>query len=311
MVDTPYHRITKMASEPDAMAKTAEYLASCMGMFLKKRDKVLICFPDEGASLGTLLKAAVLRCEAVPMFLGEDDRWLTILKTAFVNRVDAIVGAPLMLLGLSKVAKHMGTPLFARNVLVAGYPSTDWMIEGIQRGLDCRVWGCFDPGFSAMIAGFSCDYSSGIHLRSDSYRALIIDEENRLLPEGQVGRVILSPLGTEDLYFDTGDQARLELAPCRCGCLSPRLMDMDTHLGVDPGLSKMGESFHYWGSVLDCRLANTGCGLEVEMVVFPGEKLPKIPECAKLIVRAWNPEKDRPLPHAYVLKNRIFSRLPH
>ena len=252
------------------------------------------------------MKEAVSRCEAVPQFLGDDKRWLTILKTAFVTRCDAIIGPPLTILGLSKVAKHMGTPLFARNILVAGYPIKQWMVDGIERGLDCKAWGCYDPGMSTMVAGFTCSRCC-LHLRDDRYRARILDDAGNPSPPEKTGRVVLSPLCYDDIRFDTGDLAWLDTTPCGCGSSAPRLMDIDTSNGIDPALSKMGESFHYWGSILDCKLANTGCGLELELVVFPGEKLPKLPSCAKLVVRAWNPETDEPFPHEFVLKNRIFS----
>ena len=84
-------------------------------------------------------------------------------------------------------------------------------------------------------------------------------------------------------------------------------MELTTSNGIHPDLSDLWESCHYWGSILDCKIANTGHGLELEVVVFPGEKLPKFPSCAKLLVRAWSPEKDEPFPHAYILKRRLFS----
>lgn len=310
MNDIAYQKMTALASEPEAQEKAAEYLAAHLGRFLKKRDKVLILFPDQPAAIGGLMKEAVLRCGAVPQFLSEDHRWLTILKTAFMTRSDAIIGPPLTLLGLAKVAKHRGTPLFARNVLLAGYPSKEWMINGIQRGLDCRVWGCYDPGMSVMIAGFACPHGY-IHLRSDRYVSSILNEAGEPMPEGSVGRIILSPACHEEIQFDTGDLGRLDTSPCSCGWKEPRLLDVDTNNGIDPALSKLGESLHYWGSILDCKLSNSGYGLELELVVFPGEKLPKLPNCAKLVVRAWNPETDEPFPHAYVLKKRLFSRDTH
>lgn len=310
MNELAYHRLTALASTPEAREKAVEYLASHMGRFLKKRDKVLICFREEAAGLSTLMKEAVLRCEAVPQFLEQDRRWLTLLKTAFVTRCDAIIGPPLTLLGLAKVAKHMGTPLFARNVLLGGYPCKQWMIDGIQQGLDCRVWRCYDPGFGAMIAGFSCP-EGHIHLRDPWYHVRILDGENRELPQGAVGRVVLSTECDCDIRFETGDTARLDESPCRCGMAGPRLMDFSTRHGIDPELSDFWESFHHWGSILDCKIFNTGRGLEVELVVFPGEKLPKIPNCAKLLVRAWNPETDEPFTHAYVLKNQFFSSETH
>lgn len=310
MNDIVYHKLTALASAPDIQEKAAEYLTEKLSVFLKKRDKVLILFPDTPATVGRLMKEAVIRCGAIPQFLEEDHRWLTILKTAFVSRSDCIVGPPLTILGLAKVAKHRGTPLYARNILVAGYPIKQWMVDGIERGLDCKAWGCYDPGFSAMIAGFTCR-ACCLHLRDDRYSASILDDSGNEVAQGQMGRVVLSPMGHPDLRFDTGDLARLETAPCKCGSSAPRLMDIDTNNGMDSSMSRLGESLHYWGSILDCKLANTGYGLELEVIVFPGEKLPKFPSCAKLLVRAWNPESDEPFPHAYALKKRLFSRETH
>ena len=133
MNDVAYYKLTALASTTESQEKAVEYLASHMSQFLKRRDKVLILFPDIPATVGRLIKDAALRCGAVPQFLEEDHRWLTILKTAFMTRSDCIVGTPLTLLGLAKVAKHMGTPLFARNVLIGGFPSKRWMVKALPR----------------------------------------------------------------------------------------------------------------------------------------------------------------------------------
>jgi len=71
-------------------------------------------------------------------------------------------------------------------------------------------------------------------------------------------------------------------------------------------LSELGESLHYWSSILDCRMEKTEYGLELELVVFPGEKLPKLPTTAKLVVRPFNPETDEPFAHHEVLKKRYL-----
>lgn len=310
MNDIAYYKMTALASTPDALDQAADYLVSHMSQFLKKRDKVLILFPNAPATVGSLIREAVIRCGAVPQFLEEDHRWLTILKTAFVTRSDCIIGPPLTLLGLAKVARHMGAPLFARNVLIGGYPSKQWMIDSIAQGLDCRVWGCYDPGLSAMICGFNCPHGY-IHLRDDRYHARIQDCLGNDLPEGKIGRVLLSPTCDHDLMFDTGDTGRIDHSPCTCGSSAPRLMELTTSNGIHPDLSELWESFHYWGSILDCKISSTGRGLELEVIVFPGEKLPEFPSCAKLLIRAWNPESDEPFPHAYIMKRRLFSRETH
>ena len=42
--------------------------------------------------------------------------------------------------------------------------------------------------------------------------------------------------------------------------------------------------------------------MEIEVVTFQGEKLPKLPSAAKLVIRSWDPQTDEPLLHASSLK---------
>lgn len=51
----------------------------------------------------------------------------------------------------------------------------------------------------------------------------------------------------------------------------------------------------HWGSILDCNVYRGVSGLVMEIVCFRGEKLPSLPNCAKLVLRDWNPEKDVPM----------------
>lgn len=310
MYHSAYLEITELASQPESAARSVEYLQRHFRKFLRRKERVLICFTREESAICQIFEQAVLGCEAIPLVLGEDRRWITILKTAFTTKCNAIIGPPLLLLGLGKLARHMGTPLYTRNVILAGYPSAEWMIEGIRRELDCRVWGCFDPGVGSMVAGFSCGKSLGIHLRSDEYGIDILDEAGASVSEGTVGRMILYPKSNPEVRFDTGDQGMLDSTPCACGCEAPRVMAINAS-SLKAKLPKLGEEFHLWTSILDCRLSECGYGLELEMIVFPGEKLPKLPSFSKMVIRAWNPETDEPFLHTFMMKRRLFSEENH
>lgn len=87
-----------------------------------------------------------------------------------------------------------------------------------------------------------------------------------------------------------------------------RLMNL---LHLDPELRRLGAEIMEWTSVLDCWLHKGDAGLEIEIVVFPGEKLPKLPTCAKLVVRPWEPETDVPFEVRSALKNAAFSGENH
>lgn len=254
----------------------------------------MLCFwSGEKGSLGWLFEQAVLRCEAIPVVWGPDRLWSTLLRQAFSNKTSAIIGPPLILLGLTKLIRHSGVPLYVRRVITAAYPCPDWMIEGIVEGFDCEAGGCFTLGESGVVAGFACGHSWGVHLREAEYGVDIVDGDGKTLPAGQLGEMVLYPREYPALRFPLGELGRLETAVCPCGSHAPRLLDMQPG-NLDADLIKLGESLQRWTSVLDCRLCKGESGLEIEIVCFPGEKLPKLPSAAKLVIRPWDPAADEP-----------------
>lgn len=286
-------KLVELGREPDALEATIAYLTESL-RFLKAREVVLICFPRQGAdSLGSMLEQAVLRRGAEPILWEKDFRWKTLLWLAFSNRATTVIGPPLVVLGLVKIARFKGTPLYVRKVITAGYPCMDWMIEGIIKGFDCGTGGCFTPG-GRLVSGFSCEKSRGVHLRDQEYGVDIVDENGKTLPAGEMGDMILYSKKDPTVRYPMGERGRLELTPCPCGCKSPRLMDMSPGKSTDPDLEPVGQHLQSWTSILDCRMKKGTYGLEMEVITFPGEKLPKLPSCAKLVVRPWEPDEDEP-----------------
>ncbi|MDT8391698.1 MAG: AMP-binding protein [Lentisphaeria bacterium] len=71
-----------------------------------------------------------------------------------------------------------------------------------------------------------CEAQAGGHLHPDLGIVEIIGESGGRLPPGQVGEVVVTPLGVEGMpliRFKTGDISFLLDAPCPCGRRSPRL----------------------------------------------------------------------------------------
>lgn len=292
-----YKEIAALAAREDSVAATVSYLAEHLS-FLRQREKVLICFPDHsGTSVASLMEQAVLRCGAVPVVWRGDQRWKTLLRLAFSGRVSTVIGAPLIVLGLAKIARANSTPLFVRNVVTAGYPCLDWMIDGIMKGLDCQTWGCFDVHMSNIVVGFSCGRSRGVHLRSDVYGIDIVNDAGISLPDGETGEMVLYPVARPELRLPLREYGRIVTAPCPCGCDKTRIMDLQPGKDTDIELLNLGQTLQSWSSVLDCRLEKGSYGLEMEIIVFPGEKLPELPSCAKRVIRPWDPERDVPFPY--------------
>lgn len=298
-----YWQIMENSMEPQARERSIVYLAEHLGKFLNKGERVLICFLEhKEGNLSWLMEQAALRCGAVPVIWGPDRRWKTLLRQAFYSKASAVVGLPLVILGLMKLKRHNGIPLYIRKAVTAGYPCLDWMIDGIVKGLDCEAGGCFTLGESGVVAGFACGHSWGVHLREEEYGVDIVDDAGDPVPEGELGEIVLYPRNAPDIRCAMGSQARLVRKPCRCGSVAPRLLDMGYGNTVAPDLAELGQQLQRWTSILDCRLEKGECGLEIEIVCFPGEKLPRFPTAAKLVVRPWNPDHDEPFWYVPTLK---------
>lgn len=291
-----FERILTLSSEPLEREETVCYLTDCLKPIVKTNESVLICFPKEKANdLGTLAGEAVTRCDGVPVFWEKDLRWSTLLRLAFVSKPSTIIAPPLIVLGLSKLAAYKDIPLYFYNVILAGYPSMDWVIDGIEDGMDCKAWGFFGPGTEAIVSGFSCQCGRGIHIRDQKYGVEIVDENGQEVYDGAKGRIVLYHRSKPDTRFVTKAFGSIMTRPCPCGNPSPKIIDFDTEEHDAASLMRIAEDLLYWNSILECNVIRSEFGLEMEVISLQGEKLPKLPSCARLIVRPWNPETDVPM----------------
>lgn len=288
-------RVERSVGSPERVQETVDYIAAGMSGFLRPGEKIMLCFDDYTKDgIADLIMRAAVQLGAVPVTLNGDFRWKNILQVAFRSRASVLVGPPFVVLGLSKLAYNTKTPLYFRNVLTAGYRCTDWMIDGLQIGLDCVPHGVFGPGSGPLVSGFSCNQNPGFHVRSESFDFEIVDDEGNPLPEGALGYIVITPKHEPSLRYHTNERGRLVGGTCPCGCSSPRVVELLSGTDVDSYEEQLGRELMSWTSVLDCRFRRGRHGLEIELVTFPGEKLPELPECGGRAIRSWNPDKDVP-----------------
>ena len=288
-----YKKLLELETAPEAIEATVQYLARLMKPFLQTLEPVLICYPDDGpASLGGIFKEAVIRCEAAPVFWGPDYRWMELLRIAFDTHANTLIGHPQTVLGLMKLAMVTKTPLYIYDMIVGGDPFPRWMVDGLKSGFDCNVWGCYAVRSGPVVAGFSCMQEAGIHIREDVFVPQIVAE-----PNGEVSkwnRFLFASAKNPDILYDPEQVMRIHYQPCSCGCDEPRVVE--TKSVRQDVLSKynLDELLLTRSSILDYRVEYGESGVELELVVFPGEPLPKLPSCAKLVIRPWNPSEDIP-----------------
>lgn len=296
MRNPAFERILALSSTPVELESTVQYFSDCLKPIVGAGENVLICFPRVKATdLGAMAESAVIRCGGVPVFWENDLRWKELLRLAFVSKATTIIAPPLIILGLAKLAAFRGIPLYFYHAVMAGYPCLDWMMDGIEKGLDCKIWGGFGPGTEALLTGFSCDCGRGVHIRDDKYGVEIVDSQGQELRDGENGHIVIYHKDAPEARFETRAFGSVMSQRCPCGNSSPKLIGIDVGEYRASSLLKIAEDLLYWNSILDCRLKRSEFGLEMEIICFRGEKMPKLPTCAKLIVRDWDPESDIPL----------------
>ncbi len=290
-----FRRLAEISNEPALRENTIAYLAEHLGKFLKPGEKVMLAFREhKEGNISWLMEQAAKRIQVVPVIWGPDHRWSTLLRQTFQSRASVVVGSPLILLGLTKLKKQSNTPLPIRKVVSVGFPCLNWVIDGITKGLDCEMGGCFSVHEEGIVAGFACGRSYGVHVRDAYYGVEIVDDAGNPVPDGTRGNVILYPKSQPEIRVDLGDLGMIPDEPCPCGSKSPRLIEIQIGKSMDEDICSLALELQSWTSILDCHISKGPSGLELELVVFPGEKLPKLPTAAKLLIRPYDPRNDEP-----------------
>ncbi len=78
-----------------------------------------------------------------------------------------------------------------------------------------------------------CTSACGGHVHPELMIVEIIDDHGQLLPHGQAGEIVVTPLGVQGfplVRFRTGDVARLSDSPCNCGWKTERLGPIEGRL---------------------------------------------------------------------------------
>jgi len=146
----------------------------------------------------------------------------------------AIIGVPTFLRKLGLFLKNRGIDPASTTVtklVCIGEPLRNKDLDPLPVGESLEdLWraGAYSTyASSETVTSFcECTARQGGHLNPDLAIVEIIDENGIVLPPGEVGEIVLTPLGMEAMpliRFQTGDVSFLITEPCSCGRFSPRL----------------------------------------------------------------------------------------
>ncbi len=146
----------------------------------------------------------------------------------------AVVGVPSFLLKLGRFVQSQNMDprtLGVKRLVCIGEPIRDRNLAFLKLGENLEeVWGAkiySTYASSETITSFcECTAQQGGHLHPDLAVVEIVNDKGEVLPVGETGEVVVTPLQIEGmplLRFRTGDVSFLIEAPCSCGRFSPRL----------------------------------------------------------------------------------------
>jgi phenylacetate-CoA ligase len=146
----------------------------------------------------------------------------------------AIVGVPTFLLKLGQFLRSRDIDPHTTGIsrlICIGEPVRDRALQFLRVGESLEaVWGAkvySTYASSETITSFcECAAQQGGHLHPNLAVVEIVDDQGKVLPSGELGEVVVTPLSIEGmplLRFKTGDMTFLMDAPCSCGRRSLRL----------------------------------------------------------------------------------------
>ena len=168
-----------------------------------------------------------LGATVVPVSSGNTERQIMLLKDFGAT---ALIATPSYAMYLAESAKKMDVlkDLKLRLVCMGAEASTAEMHEALYRILGAfptENYGLTEVGGPG-VSG-ECREKAGMHINEDMYYPEIVNiEENRALPEGEQGELVLTTLTKEGmpiLRYRTKDITSLTYEPCKCGRTTARM----------------------------------------------------------------------------------------
>ncbi len=221
-------------TERDLQRLTENERRSLEGCGMSAKDTVLLtCTMDRCfiAGLAYFSGVRALGAAAVRNGLGSLESHAEMLRRTGAT---AIIGVPTFLRKLAGFLIGQGIDpkaLPVTRLICIGEPLRDATMNPLKVANDLEaLWGAnvySTYASSETITTFcECTARQGGHLLEDLAVVEIIDDQGRVLPDGEIGEVIVTPLqieGTPLIRFRTGDLSFLMTELCACGRAAPRL----------------------------------------------------------------------------------------
>ncbi|BBB91956.1 MAG TPA: phenylacetate--CoA ligase [Methylomusa anaerophila] len=227
-----FHSSSGTTGKPTAVAYTdsdlavwAEVLARTLSAGGLKRGSVFQVAVNYGlftGGLGMHYAAEKVGASVIPASSGNTARQIMLMQDFGTT---AMVSTPSYALHLAEAMETMGVrpqDLALSSIFCGAEAWSDGMRREIEASFGVKAYDVY--GLSEIIGpGVSCDchVQDGLHIQEDHFYPEVIDPETgEILPDGEIGELVLTTLTKEGmpmLRYRTRDLTALDRTPCPCG----------------------------------------------------------------------------------------------
>jgi phenylacetate-CoA ligase len=158
----------------------------------------------------------------IPMGTGNTIRQLQFMRDFKVTVVHATPSYLLHMAEKMGECGFSGADLCLKRAFIGAEPHSEDMRKKIESIFGIKAFNSY--GLSEMNGpgvAFECEREAGMHLWEDAYYLEIVDPETgRVLPDGEVGELVLTPINreaTQLIRYRTRDLTRVIPEKCECG----------------------------------------------------------------------------------------------
>lgn len=209
------------------LQSTKDFFFQGMGNLVDNTDRVLALLPfEQPDSTGELLIKALnthsIFCTGLWPPTSPADLAAFIIKENFTS----MVGLPQHLLSLAEFLP----PGQVRTMLLCSDYAPQVLRQRIEQACACQTFLHYGTTETGLGGGVECSAHEGCHWRQADLIIEIIDPQStQILPEGQVGEIVITTLNREAMpliRYRTGDLAALTTTPCLCGGHTARILNI-------------------------------------------------------------------------------------
>ncbi len=283
----------------------------------------MICMPFSGPhGLGELISEAIRRLDAKPLKVGCGCSYEELRQWMENERPDMFVGMPVPLLSMLRV---LGKGSLQR-ALISADACPDSLVRSCEEILGSRLFPHYGSREMGLGGAITCRAHAGMHLRENNVIAEIIDEDGRVLPDGETGELVITTIGMEAMpliRYRTGDYTRILPGTCPCGSSVIRLDRVHRKAAGSPGSGRPGgmedldEIVFAHQETADYRASRQGDVYQIELRTVPtadarqvGEEVgswltKQFPQCSFVVEsRTARPEDTAMYPGKRVITDR-------